>query len=291
MAESAAHKWGQMIGDLLQRALREELQNVADRHHLYLDYQRARPARNGLRVSWQDRFGNAHDLDYVFERGGTEAMIGEPVAFIEAAWRRYTKHSKNKAQEIQGAVLALAETYSHFCPFLGIILAGQFTRTAVAQLRSHAFHVFHIPYSDIMQAFTSVGIDAAYEERTPERQFRQKIKQYQRLSPQQLDALKQALLGSPQPSQAPLLAFLETLNASLSRRILGITILVLHGQSHHMATVDAAINYLQSYQETRPSTASAVKYEVEVRYNNGDIIRGIFQTKEDAIHFLRRPSA
>ncbi len=38
MAESAAHKWGQSIGDLLQLSLREELQKVADRHHLYLDY-------------------------------------------------------------------------------------------------------------------------------------------------------------------------------------------------------------------------------------------------------------
>jgi DNA modification methylase len=36
---------------------------------------------------------------------------------------------------------------------------------------------------------------------------------------------------------------------------------------------------------------SAVKYEIEVRYNNGDVIRGIFQTNEDAIHFLRRPTA
>jgi hypothetical protein len=64
MAESAAHKWGQIIGDLLQHSLREELQKVADRHQLYLDYQRNRPARKGSRVSWQDRYGNCHDLGY-----------------------------------------------------------------------------------------------------------------------------------------------------------------------------------------------------------------------------------
>jgi hypothetical protein len=32
MAKSAAHKWGQMIGDLLQLSWREELQKVADRN-------------------------------------------------------------------------------------------------------------------------------------------------------------------------------------------------------------------------------------------------------------------
>jgi len=46
--------------------------------------------------------------DHVLERGGTDAMRGVPAAFIETGWRRCTKHSRNKAQEIQGAVLALA---------------------------------------------------------------------------------------------------------------------------------------------------------------------------------------
>ena len=80
-----------------------------------------------------------------------------------------------------------------------------------------------------MKAFASIGIDAAYDESTPERHFREKIKQYQKLSSPQIAALKQALLVSPQPGQAPLMEFLETLNASLARRIFGITVLVLHG--------------------------------------------------------------
>lgn len=290
MAESAAHNWGQIIGDLLQLSLREELQKVADSHQLYLDYQRERPARKGSRVSWQDRFGNSHDLDYVFERGGTDSTIGEPAAFIEVAWRRYTKHSKNKAQEIQGAVLALAETYHHFHPFLGIVLAGEFTRNAVAQLRSHAFSVFHISYAGIMKAFASVGIDAHFDERTPERRFREKIKQYQSLAPLDLHKLKEALLASPQPGSAPLKEFLATLEASLTRHILGITILVLHGQAQQMPTIAEAIEYLESYEESRPSSVAAIKYEIDVRYSNGDVIHGIFQAKEAAISFLRRPS-
>ena len=288
MAESASHKWGQLIGDLLQLSLREELQKVADQHQLYLDYQRVRAARRGSKVAWQDRFGNNHDLDYVFERGGTDTTTGQPAAFIEVAWRRYTKHSKNKAQEIEGAILSLADTYSHFRPFLGIVLAGEFTRNALAQLRSRAFGVFHIPYADIMKAFASVGVDAAYDETTPERRFREKIKQYQALPPQQIAHLKEALLASPQPGLSPLKAFLETLDASLSRRILGITVIVLHGQIQQIATVAEAIDYLRSYTDAHPSAAPAVKYEIDVRYNNGDVIHGVFQAKDAAIDFLRR---
>jgi hypothetical protein len=81
------------------------------------------------------------------------------------------------------------------------------------------------------------------------------------------------------------------LEASLSRRIVGITVLVLHGQPQQMSSAAEAIQYLESYQESRPCSAAAVKYEIDVRYSNGDVIHGIFQTKEAAVRFLRRPTA
>src|SRR5947209_15900411 len=185
MAESFAHRWGQMIGNLLQRSIHEELQRVADQHGLYLDYQRPRAARPGKKVTWQDRHGNWHDLDYVLERAGTDTSRGLPAAFIETAWRRYTKHSRNKAQEIQGAVLALAETYSHLRPFLGIVLAGVFTKGSLEQLRSCGFEVAYIPYPSLVRAFRAVGIDAAFDEGTPEEAFRQEIDQFEGLSSRQ----------------------------------------------------------------------------------------------------------
>jgi len=79
MAVSFAHKWGQFIGNLLQESLRDALQGVADHHALYLDYQRERPARPGKKVTWQDRHGNVHDLDYVLERGGQDSPQGNGV--------------------------------------------------------------------------------------------------------------------------------------------------------------------------------------------------------------------
>ncbi|PYU96302.1 MAG: hypothetical protein DMG25_02190, partial [Acidobacteria bacterium] len=64
-----------------------------------------------------------HDLDYVLERGGTEDTLGVPIAFIESAWRRYTKHSKNKAQEIEAAVMPIALTFARHQPFCGAVVA------------------------------------------------------------------------------------------------------------------------------------------------------------------------
>src|SRR3972149_4853370 len=118
MAESPAHKFGQVIGGVLESGIRPQLEEFCHQQGLYLDHQhKDRPARRGRKVTWADDYGNAHDLDFVIEREGTDQTIGQPVAFIEVAWRRYTKHSRNKAQEIQGAILPLAEKYRWNNPF------------------------------------------------------------------------------------------------------------------------------------------------------------------------------
>lgn len=119
MAESPSHKFGQVIGNLLEELVFPYLKGFAASKSLYLDCQKNdRPARKGRKVSWEDSYGNTHNLDYVLEQGGSESELGTPVAFIEVAWRRYTKHSRNKAQEIQGAILPLAEKHKWSNPFL-----------------------------------------------------------------------------------------------------------------------------------------------------------------------------
>ena len=158
MAVSPAHRLGQIIGDELEAAVRGPLSEIAEEFNLYLDFHHPRPARGGKkRVIWQDWRNNCHILDYVVEEGGSETTQGRPRAFIEVAWRRYTKHSKNKAQEIQGAITPLAETYQDSHPFLGVVLAGEFTEPSLEQFESHGFSLIHCPYEAIVQAFASEG--------------------------------------------------------------------------------------------------------------------------------------
>ena len=146
MAEAFGHKFGQIIGDALECSIGPCLKLFARKNHLFLDSRGPRPARKGNKVSWTDINGNVHDLDYVMERGGTATKIGAPVAFIECAWRRYTKHSRNKAQEIQGAIIPLFEKYKKEHPFIGVILAGEFTQGSLSQLESLGFSILHFPY-------------------------------------------------------------------------------------------------------------------------------------------------
>nr|MBP8083761.1 DNA methylase [Spirochaetota bacterium] len=139
MASSNSHKFGQIIGDALEMAVEPFLRYFATEHNLYLDVKGPRAARPGSKVTWIDINGNKHDLDFVLEKYGSESLIGSPVAFIECAWRRYTKHSKNKAQEIQGAIIPLFDKYKSDHPFTGVILAGEFTDNSLVQLKSLGF--------------------------------------------------------------------------------------------------------------------------------------------------------
>lgn len=280
MAESPAHKFGQIIGDLLELALEPHLQKFARKHKLYLDKKGERKARSGKKVSWTDANNNKHDLDFVLERGGTENKIGIPVAFIESAWRRYTKHSRNKAQEIQSAILPLATKYKNSSPFVGVVLAGVFTEGALTQLNSLGFGVLYFPYDSVVKAFARFGINAAYDEKTAEADFREKIESWNKL-PNKEDIAKELL----KLNRKGVDEFLSSLSDSVSRFIERIIILPLHGQENILNSVTEAIDFLKKYSEDKPKLLLS-KYEIIIKYNTGDRIDASFKDKKDSIKFL-----
>lgn len=280
MAESLSHKFGQIIGDLLELALEPHLQKFARKHKLYLDKKGVRKARSGKKVTWTDTRENRHDLDFVLERGGTENKIGVPVAFIESAWRRYTKHSRNKAQEIQSAILPLATKYKSSSPFVGVVLAGVFTNGALIQLKSLGFGVLYFPYETVVKAFSKFGIDAAFDEKTAEADFREKIDSWNML-PNKVDVAKELLKLNKKSVDE----FLSSLSDSVSRFIERIIILPLHGQESVSSSVNKAIDFLKKYSEDKPKLPLS-KYEIIIKYNTGDRIEASFKDKNDSIKFL-----
>lgn len=282
MAESLAHKFGQIIGDLLELAIEPNLQEFAEQNNLFLDKKGIRIARKGKKLSWTDSKENVHDLDFVLEKGGTSEALGTPVAFIETAWRRYTKHSRNKAQEIQGAILPLAEKYSNSSPFIGVVLAGVFTKGAIAQLQSSGFCVLYFSYSSVIDAFQQFGIDAEFDELTLEDEFRDKIDRWNELPNKNEVAKKLLQLNKVQVNH-----FFESLKKSVTRYIVVIIVLPLHGQEVASKSIKGAINFLINYSEDIAKSPIA-KYEIIIRYDTGDKIEANFRDKEDSIEFLEK---
>jgi len=292
MAQSLAHRWGQIIGETFEAFVRGVLEDVAKRHNLFLDMKGPRRARGRqLRVNWRDVFGNDHSLDYVLERGGSEDSLGIPVAFIESVWRRYTKHSKNKAQEIEAAVLPLAQTFARHQPFCGAVIAGEFTVNALRQLKSKGFAVLHIPYDSILEAFRAIGIDAASEDGvagTSEEEFRLKVERWESMPPEKgrtrfirkLNVLCKNEIGE----------FVDLLDAAITRRIVSVRLTVLRGHAVECSTVSAAIAYLlddAGAGDRRKTSEKREIFEIQVRFNNDARIDASFPSRQEAVSFLR----
>ncbi len=281
MAQSPAHRLGQIIGDELEFAIRKPLQAIAEEYGLYLDYKHARPAHGGeKKVAWRDSRGNTHDLDYVLEDGGSEKTLGRPRAFIETAWRRYTKHSRNKAQEIQGAIAPPAEIYRNYRPCLGAVIAGVFTEGSLAQFRSHEFNLAYCPYKTIMQAFASEGIDMS----SNKAELQRKVDAFDRLTPIQRERIAEEIRNLHADRFNP---FFETLRSCLKRRVEHIFVLTLSGTSRRFDSIEDAVRFVSEHDQSAP-VSGFVRYELNIRYSNEDEIPGgALREKERAIEFLR----
>jgi hypothetical protein len=283
MAESPSHRFGQIIGEVLEAAIEPVLADFAQEHHLFLDKKGPRPCRSGKKCKWKDMYGNSHDLDFVLERGGSLQEVGMPAAFIEVAWRSYTKHSRNKAQEIQGAIVPLAETYRTAGPFKGAVLAGVFTADALKQLRSLGFIVLYFPRAAVAKVFRKFGIDATFDEDTPDAELKKKVEAYGRLSAKSRAQLRRELLYE---NASGLAVFMKSLRNAAIRKVKRIVILPLHGGAHEVASIHDAVKFIEEY-ERDAKWVPFVRYEIQMTYNNGDEIRGEFKDKSSAVDFLQ----
>lgn len=289
MAGAPGHKFGQDLGNLLEyivlyMILKPRLEAFTNAKHYYLDWQKERPARPGKKVTWEDKYGNKHDLDFVIETGGTETKRGTPVAFIEAAWRRYTKHSKNKAQEIQGAILPIIELHHLSAPFYGAVLAGEFTGNALAQLRNNRFSVLYIPYQDVVSAFREIGFDIAFDEDTPDHVYAEANQKLAGLTDAELEKLRTTLTNI---SKEETDRFMAALQASLERLITSIWVIPLYGNRIAAHSPAEAIGILHQIDMENP-TGGFHKVEIIVDYNNGDSIRANFTDIAGAQSFLEK---
>ena len=285
MARSNSHKLGELIGNFFENAMRLPLARFADEHGLYLDYQKERPTRSGKKVSYYDNQNNKHDLDFVLEKNGSETVQGEPVAFIELAWRRYTKHSKNKVQEIAGAIIPLVEKYGKTV-FKGCILSGEFTAPSIRQLMSQGFSVLYFDYKEIIDFFSCNGLDIDFDEDTSEEEMDKKCTDLERYlkTPGNLDGLNTSFFVA---FHKRIMEFTQAMARSVERKIRVISILPLHGECENVADIDEAVCFLQNYNESRYLPIDMQYIEITIKYNNGSQIEGRFRTRYEAMEFLR----
>jgi len=284
MADAPGHLLGQIIGNVLEDSIEPLIREIAAAHDLYFDKKGPRPSRSGVKMTWMDGLGNKHDLDFVLERGGSPEEVGKPAAFIESAWRRYTKHSRAKAQEIQGALLPLLLHYSNVKPFAGAVVAGNWTKGALQQMRSSGFSVLHIGYQEIVEAFASFGIDVDADETTPDDHLREQVDAYRQLSVEEREQLAERLVSS---ASEEYMRFAAELKDALTRKVVRVVVLPLSGSAMEFAKLEDAITAVADFNTSQQKPNAFVRFEIQLTYSNGDAISAAFQDRKDAIDFMR----
>jgi len=201
MAASNSHLIGQLIGNWLEEHVSSPIilaciNSSSIPSQWFLDSEGPRPARSSTKVAWGDNGGNLHNLEHVIEHGGSRDNIGSPAAFIESAWRSYKKHSKAKAQEIEGAIMPVSRNtvVSIHGPFLGAIIAGRWTRPSIAQLQSNDFIVLEFTHSEIISAFNSIDINVDFNEDTTVEELEQILEDLSGIGSDEMSSSGQNLL-------------------------------------------------------------------------------------------------
>lgn len=318
MQAPLSHRFAQELGSLLDdlvlnHLLQPRLKAFADARHFYLDgkpTRHTRPARQGKVAGWTDQYGNTHDLDFVLESGGNDEVVGTPVAFIEAAWRRYAEPATPRGPETPGAIVPGVEQHGHAVPFVGIVLVGdgvgpsfapylttkkakapqgkeatQGTQATKETRRTQTTHctLLYIPYEDVVTAFRSIDLAMPFDGRTGASCYAWAAQRLALLTADERLTLIGALENVARDS---IEAFMRALERRLARYVARVSIHPLFCSLQTFDSVHEAIKGMDGI-ESEIGTAHFSKYELVVDYNTRDCVRASFGEKAHLIEFLR----
>ena len=286
MAKSPSHALGQIIGFAMEEAVYDILKDISRDYSLYLDKQGPRNIRKGLKkVTWIDYENNKHDLDFVLEKDGDNNKKGSPIAFIECAWRRYTKHSVNKAGEICNALVPLRETYKDYSPFLGVIVAGEWTSGGLSNMRQKGINIVHITTDVIVEAFKCVNINVFFNENTDSEKMNMEVQKYNKLSDKQKEDISSKLI---ELSYESFQDFKLKIASCFCKKIVRVLIVPLYGEEKEAYDIRSAIQYIEDIGYESFWCKTMKKIEIQLEYNNGDTVKVFFSNKINAIDYLNK---
>lgn len=286
MAKSPSHALGQIIGFAMEKAVYDILKDISCDYSLYLDKQGPRNTRKGLKkVTWTDNENNNHDLDFVLEKYGDNDKKGFPIAFIECAWRRYTKHSVNKAGEICNALVPLRETYKDYSPFLGVIVAGEWTRGGLNNMTQKGINVVHITTNIIVEAFKSVNIDVFFDEETDNEKMNMEVQKFNKLSDKKKEYISSKLI---ELSFESFKDFKHKMVNCFCKKIVRVMIIPLYGEEKKTFDIKSAIQYIENIGYESFWCKTMKKIEIQLEYSNGDTTKGVFSNKINALDYLSK---
>jgi hypothetical protein len=155
---------GEAIGAEMEKALNVFLTALVETHGCHFLSKSPLSNRNGSakKLLMYDKFGTAYNLDAVITN---ESM--QPLILIESKYIRYKKHNRDKGSWICTAHPALRRRYGSIRSSIAV-LAGNWSSSSVAMMKSHDINIFLIPFNKICDLLAEVGINFDWGEKDRE---------------------------------------------------------------------------------------------------------------------------
>lgn len=189
-----------------------------------------------------DNYGNDYNIDGVITN---ESM--QPLVLLESKYIRYTKHNRDKGSWICNAHSAIRKRYPSIRASIAV-LAGSWSKTSLAMIRSYDVNVFLIDFSLISKLLREYGIDFEWEEKEYEKAL-VAWEKYSKLSESDKLSIAEKMVDS---IKGNLFDLLESVLDDTRRRSVKQVIVEIHTTKGEIKTmkfdsVDEAISYLSDF--------------------------------------------
>jgi hypothetical protein len=134
----------------------------------------------------------------------------------------------------------------------------------------------------IVKAFRIMGIDVYFEENTAEEYFEKQIALWGKLTDARKDKIYKKIM---EQNSSEIEQFMASLQSKLDRKITGVHIWMMFGKQYIFATVGKATEFIASI-NTNDISPEFNRYEAEIQYSNGDIIKAAYHSQSDILVFL-----
>lgn len=153
---------GEAIGHYMELVIQDYISKFIEAypcHFLKETGYNKKTGKTSKKLLLYDNFGNGYDIDGVITN---ESM--QPLVLLESKYIRYKKHNRDKGSWICNAHSAIRKRYPSIRASIAV-LAGNWSKTSLAMIKSFDVNVFLIDFSIISALLRDKGIDFEWEEK------------------------------------------------------------------------------------------------------------------------------
>lgn len=234
---------GEAVGASMEKALKNLLNDVADQygcHYLTSGVRKTKAGKKAKKLLMSDSFGNEYDIDGVI---ANESM--QPLILFESKYIRYKKHNRDKGSWVCTAHSAVRRRYQSIRSSIAI-LAGNWSKSSVAMMKSHDINIFLIPFDYICSLLETHGIQFSWGEKEKEKSFLA-WKKFNELSEHEQDQIGQSMIQVIKDNLLKRIEYIldDTIEREIEKVSLELVSNIGEVRAYEFGSVEEAIEFLQ----------------------------------------------